>query len=78
MDTKIIEIFSGSLWEAEMIKSLLESTNIKSFLKNSVLNTYFYDPIVSQGVKVMILESDFEIAKPIVDSYFENLNNENQ
>jgi hypothetical protein len=41
----IIEIFSGTLWEAEMVKSLLQDAEIDSFLKNSNLNTYIYEPI---------------------------------
>jgi hypothetical protein len=73
MDSKIIEIFSGSLWEAEMIKSLLEDSEIESFLRNNVLNTFWYDPIISAAAKVMILDIDFEFAKSIVDSYYDNL-----
>lgn len=66
----IIEIFSGTLWEAEMIKSLLENEGIESFVKNSVLNTYAYEPAFSAEVKVMILQSDSEKAKAIVEAYW--------
>jgi hypothetical protein len=69
----IIEIFSGTLWESEMIKSLLQNAEIESFLKNSVLNSYWYDPISSDGVKVMISSSDSERAKEIVDEYYKNM-----
>ena len=31
--SRVIEVFSGTLWEAEMIKSMLEDVGIKSFLK---------------------------------------------
>lgn len=31
-----IEVFSGSLWEAELLKSLLENAGIESFLNNSL------------------------------------------
>jgi len=70
---KIIEIFSGTLWQSEMITSLLNDEDIESFLKNSVLNSYGYDPIYSEGVKVMISDSNYERAKKIVDEYRENL-----
>ena len=73
---KIIEVFSGTLWEAEMVKSLLQNAEIESFLKNINLNTYIYEPIQASGVKVMILSSDYEKAKEITDSYFRNMNNE--
>ena len=74
-EDKIIEVFSGTLWESEMITTLLKEEGIESFLKNSVLNTYAYNPVFSQEVKVMISESDFEKGKKIVDSYCVNRNN---
>ncbi|MBC8320666.1 MAG: DUF2007 domain-containing protein [Bacteroidetes bacterium] len=73
---KIIEIFSGNLWEAELIKSLLEDSKIRSFLKNNVLSSYAYDPAFSEGVKVMISNSDSPKAQEIVDAYFRGLNDE--
>jgi hypothetical protein len=69
----VIEIFSGTPWEAEMIKSLLENVGIESFLKQNTMATYAYNPIFSEGVKVMILNSDFEKAKEIVDDYYRNM-----
>lgn len=54
---KIIEVFSGTLWESEMVKSLLQDSEIESFLQNTNLNTYIYEPIQAAGVKVMILIS---------------------
>ena len=74
-EDKIIEVFSGTLWESEMITTLLKEEGIESFLKNSVLNTYAYDPAFSQEVKVLITESDFERAKRIIDEYCMNRNN---
>jgi len=76
MDTDkdpVIEIFSGTLWEAEMITSLLNNFEVTSFQKNTLLNSNLYDPIYSSGVKVMILNSDFEKAKMIVDEYYRNM-----
>ncbi len=72
-EDKVIEIYSGTLWECEMITSLLKEEGIESFLKNSVLNTYAYIPAFAQEVKVMISESDFNRAKEIVDDYCINL-----
>ncbi|MGD0341527.1 MAG: DUF2007-related protein [Bacteroidales bacterium] len=70
---KIIEVFSGTLWESEMVKSLLKDAEVESYLKNSNLNTYIYEPIQAAGVKVMILSSDYEKAKEIIDAYFRNM-----
>lgn len=74
-EEKIVEIYSGTLWESEMITTLLKEEGIESFLKNSVLNSYAYNPTFSQEVKVMISESDIEMAKRIVDEYCLNRNN---
>jgi len=71
---KVVEIFSGTLWESEMVINLLKDANINSFIKNNVLNTYGYDPIFSSGVKVMILNSDFDTAIEIVNKYCKNMN----
>ncbi len=76
MDIKsgnIIEIFSGTLWEAEMVKNLLQEANVESFLNNSLHNSYAYNPIIASGVKVMIFESEAEKARKIVDNYCKNL-----
>jgi hypothetical protein len=73
---KIIEVFSGTLWESEMVKSLLQDAEIDSFLRNTNLNTYIYEPIQASGVKVMILSSDYEKAREIADNYFRNMNND--
>ncbi len=75
-DDEVIEIFSGTLWESEMVTSLLKEEGIESFLKNSVLNTYAHNPAFSQEVKVMILISDAEKARKIVDEYRMNQEND--
>ena len=72
---KIIEIYTGTLWESEMITSLLMDSEIQSFLRNNILESYAYEPIYATGVKVMIFSSDYKRAREIVDSYTRNLNN---
>lgn len=69
----VIEIFSGTPWESEMIKSLLKNAAIESFLKNNIINSYAIEPTYPGGVKVMILNSDFERAKAIVNEYYRNM-----
>ncbi|GEM_PF-90290 len=71
---KTIEIFSGTVWEAEMIRSLLNDAHISNFTKNNVLNVFMYEPIQSEGVKIIILEQDKAEAQKIIDHYFNNLN----
>jgi hypothetical protein len=70
---KMIEIFSGTLWESEMITSLLKDMEIQSFLKGSVLDSYAFNQAYSNEVNVMINSSDFDKAKEVVDSYLLNV-----
>jgi hypothetical protein len=69
----VIEVFSGSLWEAELLKTILEDNGIGCFLKNSTLQTFLYEPVFSAGVKVMVLESDHVRATSIVDEFWKNI-----
>ncbi len=71
-NASIIEIFCGTLWEAEMIKTLLKEAAIESFLKNTILNSYAYEPIQSEGVQVMIRSTDAAEAHLIIKAYFKN------
>ncbi|PLX01314.1 MAG: hypothetical protein C0595_15135 [Marinilabiliales bacterium] len=66
---KIIEVYSGTLWEADLLKSILQSADIDCFIKNSTLNSYAYEPIISEGAKVMILNSDMEEARKIIEGF---------
>jgi len=68
-NTRVIELFSGTLWEAELIHSLLTDAGIQSFVRNTVATSYLYDPIQASGVKVMILESDRTEAQGIVNAF---------
>ncbi len=70
----VVEVFSGSLWEAEMIRTLLTDAQIAHFLKNSTLNDFMYDPIGAEGVKVMVLEDEVERAREIIRNYLQKLN----
>jgi hypothetical protein len=72
----VIEIFSGSLWEAELLKTILEDNGIGCFLKNSTLQTFLYEPTFSSNVKVMVLESDHVRATAIVDEFWKNIRKE--
>ena len=37
--SKAIEVFSGSPWEAEIIKGLLESNDIRCVIKDGIMGT---------------------------------------
>jgi hypothetical protein len=65
---KLIEIFEGTLFQAQMVKNLLEIEGIESFLKNEIIAR---SPAYTgaSGVEVMISEPDYEKARLVVDQY---------
>ena len=65
----IIEVFSGTLWEASMIQSLLENAEIKSFQRNAIGTAYGFNPTSSGDVKLMISIQDLPIAAKIIEEY---------
>jgi hypothetical protein len=68
-----ITAFSGTQWEAEMVKTLLQDAGIQSFFQNSTGNSYAFEPIFSQSVKVIISESDAIVAKEVIEKYYQNM-----
>ncbi len=76
-NTEIIEIFSGSTWEAGMVKNLLENAGIKAFLKDEI--TGAANPVWRPGfgVRVVVSNLDYDKAKLIVEEYEKNLKDKN-
>jgi hypothetical protein len=67
-----VEIFSGTIWEAETLKSLLENAEIKVFLKDEITGTlapWQSAPGGVGSVKVVVSGSDSEKAMLIVKEY---------
>lgn len=65
-DSKAIEVFSGSPWEAELIKGLLESSNIRSVIKDGIMGTLA--PYIAPSVSVLVTEDEYEAATEIIRS----------
>jgi hypothetical protein len=69
-----VEIFEGTSWEAEMVKSLLENEGITGFLLNNS-GTVFPFEVTESGnaaVKIMVADADYAAAKTVVDHYEAN------
>lgn len=61
-DTRLVEVFVGSPWEAELVKGLLESSNIESVLKDGDLA-----PIIPpNSVSIEVNENDYEAAMEVI------------
>ncbi len=71
-----VEVFSGTIWQAELVKSLLENAEIQTFLKDE-FNGVMIPWVIAGGgagsVKVIVSKSDYDKAKQIVDEFEKNL-----
>lgn len=73
-ESETVIIFTGTLWEANLISSILADVDINSFVRDSSMGTFLLDPIKVANCKVMILSKDQELAQEVVDSFFKNRN----
>ncbi|MCD7900889.1 MAG: DUF2007 domain-containing protein [Bacteroides sp.] len=72
-DTALVDVFSGSLWEAELTKGLLESNGISASLKDGILGTVA--PYISSEVTVFVNENDYRVATEIIRNREDNKEN---
>ena len=66
--SKLIEVFKGSLWEAELVKSLLGNSEIQSAIKDGLLVNVVL-PETALDVAVLVNETDYEAAMEVVREY---------
>lgn len=64
--SKSVEVFTGSPWEAEIIKGLLESSGIRCVIKDGIMGTL--SPYIAPGVAVLVTEDQYENATEIIRS----------
>ena len=62
--SKSIEVFSGSPWEAEIIKGLLESNDIRCVIKDGIMGTLA--PYIAPAVSVLVTEDEYESATELI------------
>ena len=66
--SKLIEVFKGSLWEAQLVKSLLGNNDIESTLNDGmVVNVVLPDTAID--VAVLVNEANYETAMEVVRAY---------
>ena len=71
-----IVVFTGTAWQAGMVKSLLENANIEAYVLEYASATYnpgWNLPGEGGSVRVMISDQDLSDAKIIVEQYVQNL-----
>lgn len=62
--SRSVEVFSGSPWEAEIIKGLLESNNIRCVIKD--MGTLA--PYIAPAVSILVTEEEYEAATELIRS----------
>ena len=73
-ENDIIEVFAGSSIEAEIVKSMLQDSDIDVFLKNENMGTIAPWHLSAGGagaVKIIINSNDYDKAKLIIEKYEE-------
>lgn len=76
-ENDIIEVFAGSSIEAEIVKSMLQDSDIDVFLKNENMGTIAPWHVSAGGagaVKIIINSNDYDKAKMIIEKYEESKN----
>jgi hypothetical protein len=75
-----VEVFSGTIMEAEIVRSLLENAEIKTYLRDENTGTLapWYTSFGGIGaVKVIVSSSDQNKAEIIVADYKKNIDSKN-
>lgn len=75
-EIEAIEVFAGTTWQAEMVKSLLENAEIEAYVLDEIigtLNPWWTAPGAAGSVRVVVSSLDVAKAKQIVDEYEKNL-----
>ena len=62
--SKSIEVFSGSPWEAEIIKGLLESNDIRCVVKDGIMGTLA--PYIAPAVSILFTEEEYEASTELI------------
>jgi len=71
-DNKAVEVFAGELWQATMIKNILEDNNIQAFLNNEYLGSvapYLADGGGMANVTVIVNNDQQESALRLIEEY---------
>jgi len=74
-EVRPVEVFAGTIWEAELVKSLLENAEIETFLldeNTGTLAPWYTAPGGAGSVKVVVSNLDLEKAGQIISEYENN------
>jgi hypothetical protein len=73
--TRMVEVFAGTAWEAALVKSLMDNAEIPAFMKDEIRGTTMPWQVEAGGffaVKVMVLSDDLQMAQEVVADFNAN------
>lgn len=71
--SKLIEVFKGAPWEAELVKTQLASNNIDAMIKDSLVVNIVLPP-TAIDIAVLVREEDYEAAMEVIREREKNKN----
>ena len=69
---KLVEVFSGTLWQVGMVRSMLEDSDIPVYVKDEIigtLNPWWTAPGGAGSISVFVSSNHFNNARAIVAEY---------
>ena len=72
------EVFEGSAWEAGILTSMLEDTEIETYMTEAYALPWNSLPVKGAAAKVFVALKDLVQAKAIVDEFYSNMKQENK
>lgn len=63
-NSRTVEVFKGSPWEAELVKGLLENNGIATILKDGLMSTIA--PYITADITILVSEEQYEDAMEII------------
>lgn len=77
MSPSAIQVFAGTMMQAGMIQSLLESEGIQTYLKDGIMGTlvpWYTSPGGAGAVKILVEAGDADRALQLIGEYERNAN----
>ena len=62
------EVFEGSLWEAEIVKGLLQTEHIECMLRDETLGVITSPYLAGDNVRILVNDEDFQRAYRVVNN----------
>jgi len=76
-DVTPVIVFAGNQFDAGLVKSMLEDTEIEAYFRDDELGMiapWYTAPGGAGATKVVVSSADLEAAKAVVEEYYHNIN----